>query len=509
MNGEMTRRLVEDGQAVRTIMDESYVDALDRKWNRLLEGLGRRTPVERHVRAITAMLMENQAQHLRGLNEETRSMNVGSFTKFIFPILRRVFPNLIANDIVSVQPMNGPVGAVFYMDYVYATTKGSTQAGNVFPRDFDKDYTSEYVNGEILATGDGSKYGGASTDYLVVNLAFTPVRPFNAERGFKLEIRELNPTTGATVQSAVDNGVGGFTFSPTGGNVAGSVNYANGSVYGFRFQNVPASGSLIKAFYYYDGELNSKTPTMSLDVKKALIEAVPRRIKSLWSSEAAEDLRALHGVEAENEMVAAVAQEIGLEVDREIIQELFQSSTGTVGTFDRIPPAGIAEIDHLRSLITTMATVSNLIHKKTLRAPANFIITSPEISALLSQLTTHGDYRPIFVSDPNGGSLANGPVDIPRPLAGHGQYGIYKAGTLMNKWVIYEDPFFARDYMLLGLKGATYLESGYAWAPYIPLQVTASFLDPADFSIRKGLRTRYGKKLLRPEYYGQIRVNNL
>jgi hypothetical protein len=214
-------------------------------------------------------------------------------------------------------------------------------------------------------------------------------------------------------------------------------------------------------------------------------------------------------VEAENEMVAAVAQEIGLEVDREVIQELFQSSTGTVGTFDRIPPAGIAEIDHLRSLITTMATVSNLIHKKTLRAPANFIITSPEISALLSQLTTHGDYRPIFVSDPNGGSLANGPVDIPRPLAGHGQYGIYKAGTLMNKWVIYEDPFFARDYMLLGLKGATYLESGYAWAPYIPLQVTASFLDPADFSIRKGLRTRYGKKLLRPEYYGQIRVNNL
>lgn len=509
MSGDITRRLVEDGQAVRTIMDESYVEALDAKWRPLLEGLSKRTPLERHIRGITAMLMENQALHLRGLSEETRAINVGSFTKFIFPILRRVFPNLIANEIVSVQPMTGPVGAVFYMDYVYSTTKGGTTAGNIFPRDFDKDYTSEYVNGEILAVGDGSKYGGTSTDYLLANLAFTPVRPLSTERGFSLQIKSLHPTTGAVLQTATDNGTGGFTFVPTGGNVAGSVNYANGSVYGFRFQTEPPSSSPIKAYYFYDGELNTKLPTMSLDVKKALIEAIPRRIKSLWSSEAAEDLRILHGVEAETEMVSAVAQEIGLEIDRDIIQEIFQSSTGTQGVFDRVPPAGIAEIDHLRSLITQMATVSNLIHKKTLRAPANFIITSPEISALLAQLTTHGDYRPIFVSDPNAGNIANGPVDMPRPLASHGQYGIYKAGTLMNKWVIYEDPFFSRDYMLLGLKGATYLESGYAWAPYIPLQVTASFLDPADFSIRKGLRTRYGKKLLRPEFYGQIRVNNL
>lgn len=506
-----TRQLVEDGSAIRTILDESYVAALDRKWGQLLEGLDRRTPRERHTRAVTAMLMENQALHLRGLSEETRAINVGSFTKFIFPILRRVFPNLIANEIVSVQPMTGPVGAVFYMDYVYSTTKGATTAGNVFPKDFDKDYTSEYVNGEILATGDAVNYGGAgAVTKLNANLAFTPVRPLDASRGFACVVKELNATTGADVQVATDNGTGGFTFAPAGANAGGSINYANGSIYAFKFQNVPANGNPIKCFYFYDGELNTKVPTMSLDVKKKLIEAVPRRIKSLWSSEAAEDLRHLHGVEAETEMVTAVAQEIGLEIDRDVIQELFQSSTTTSATWDRVPPGGISELDHLRSLITVLSTVSNLIHKKTLRAPANFIVTSPEVSALLSQMTTHGDYRPIWVTDPNANNgQTGGPVDMPRPMSQHGQFGIYKAGTLMNKWVIYEDPFFTRDYIMLGLRGSTYLDSGYAWAPYIPLQVTATFLDPADFSFRKGLRTRYGKSMLRPEFYGQVRVLNL
>jgi len=493
---------MESGEGARTILDESYVHTLDRKWGQLLEGIPGRNAQERHTRAVTAMLMENQAQHLRGLTEETRSLNVGSFTKFIFPILRRVFPNLISNEIVSVQPMTAPVGAVFYMDYIYSTTKGPTTAGNIMPRDFDKDYTSEFVNGEICATGNGVDYGGAGA-VLNVNLAFTPVRPLNTALGFSVVVKEINPVTGAVVQTATDNGTGGFTGATAGTPV---INYSNGSISAFLFAVAPLLNNQIKAFYFYDGEMNSKIPTMSLDVKKKLIEAVPRRLKSLWSSEAAEDLRALHGVDAESEMVATTANEIALEIDREIIGELFQASTGTSATFDRIPPAGIPELDHLRSLLTQISTVSNLIHKKTLRAPANWIVTSPEISALLSQLTTHGDFRAAYVTDP---ASPYGPADAPRPLTQHGQFGIYKVGTLMNKWMVYEDPFFARDQMLIGLKGSTYLDSGYAWAPYIPLQVTATFLDPNDLSFRKAMRTRYGKALLRPEFYGQLRVLNL
>jgi hypothetical protein len=492
--------LQEEGR--RTIADQSYVGHLINKWGRFLEGMSDQTEHDRYVLGCSAMLMENEAMWLRGLDEDTRSVNVGSFTKFIFPVLRRVFPNLIANEIVSVQPMTAPIGAVFFLDYVYGSTKGGTTTGDVFPSSsFDRDYSGEYVNGEALVTGDGVNYGGVGTGLDAV-LAWTPVRPLDTTRSFSVVLKEINATTGVAVQTATFDAAG---TSGTGDYAAGTINHSNGSITGFLFTAAPGSGNQVKAYYYFDGELNTKVPEIRLDIKKAPVEAVPRRLKALWSSEAAEDLRAFHGLDAETEIVSLIAQEIALEIDREIIQDLFLNSTTTTGTFDRIPPGGISEVDHLRAMLTQIATVSNGIHKATLRAPANFIVTSPEISALLAQLTTHGDYKPIWSADMNPGS----PIDPMRPRTSHGQFSIYKAGTLQNKWVIYEDPFFTSDKMLIGLKGGSFLESGYVWAPYVPLQVTPSFQDPSDFSIRKGLRTRYAKKLLRPTFYGQLTVQNL
>lgn len=498
----------------RSVADRSFVGALVNKWKDFLEGIPDRSEQDRYTMGVTAMLYENESQYLQNMNEETKMVNVGQFTKFIFPVLRRVFPNLIANDIVSVQPMTAPVGAVFYLDYVYGTSKGGTKGSDqygspsqggtagVFPKDFDRDYTSEYVNGEAIGTGDGAKYFGAGAA-LDVTFGFNPVRAPNADRGFKVTIAEVNTASGAIIQSE-DGTLSGGTVTWT----AGTLTLATGALVGFKFQtSAPVLGNVVKAFYWFDGEMKSaNVPQMNLDVRKVPVEAVPRRLKAMWSSEAAEDLRAFHGIDAETEIVSSVAQEIALEIDREIIQDLFKASTSTSATFDRIPGAGIAELDHLRGMLTQIASVSNAIHKKTLRAPANFIVTSPEVSALFAQLTTHGDFRPIFTS---GGASPYGPADMPRPLANHGQYGIYKVGTLMNKWMVYEDPFFSRDQMLIGLKGGSYLDAGYVWAPYVPLQVTPTFLDPSDFSFRKGLRTRYASKLLRPEYYGQLRITNL
>ena len=501
--GTQARQILHEERKA-TIMDQSYIGALVRKWGTFLEGLPTRTKHEQYVAGVTAMLMENQSQWLKGLNEETRSNNVGSFTKFIFPVLRRVFPNLIAHELVSVQPMTAPVGAVFFLEYHYGNSKGATTAGNIFPRDFDRNYSSELIDGEIIGKGDGTNFGGAGTA-MSATLAWTPVRPLDSSRGYSVVIKEMTPA-GVVVQTATDNGAGAFTFSPSGGSTAGAINYSNGSISGFKFQTAPVNLNLIKAFYYYDGEANIKVPQINLDVKKAPVEAQARRLKALWSSESAEDLRAFHGLDAETEMVSAIAQEISLEIDREIINDLFQASTATTGVFDRIPPAGIAELDHLRSIITQISTVSNLIHKKTLRAPANWIVTSPEVSALISQLTTHGDFRPLYIS---GGDSVLGPADMPRSLTQHGQFGIYKAGTLQNKWLLYEDPFFTSDKMLIGLKGGSFLDSGYVWAPYVPLQVTPTFLDPQDFSFKKGLRTRYARKLTRSEFYGQLSILNL
>lgn len=484
-----------------SVMDEEFTEELNQKWSGLLEGLPRRTRQERHTRNVTAIIFENQMQHLRKLQEATSSANIGSYTKSIFPVLRRTLPNLIANEIASVQPLTGPVGLVFYKDTVYGSNKGATTAGNIMPRDFDKDYSSEFVNGEICATGNGAAYGGVGTA-LNVNLAFRPVRPLNTAFGFSVVIKELNVTTGAVVQTATDNGTGGFT-----GNVsAGTINYSNGSVSGFLFTNAPANTNPVKAYYFYDGEMNTQIPSMSLDIKSKMVQATPRRIKALWSSEAAEDLQNLHGISAEQELTMDTAAEMALEIDREIVQDMFQNSTGTTGTFDRVPPAGINELDHLRAMITQMSTISGLIHKKTLRAPANFIVTSVEISALLTQFLTNADYRGVFSSNPDN---PWGPVDSPRPRTAHGQFSIYKAGVLNEKWTVYVDPFFTRDQMMFGLKGDSYLDSGYAWAPYIPLQITSAFLDPNDLGYRKAFRTRYGKALLRSEFFGQMRVLNL
>lgn len=495
---EARQMLQEEGR--RTIADQSYVGALIRKWGDFLEGMPDRTEQDRYILGCTAMLFENESLWLQSLTEDTRTVNVGSFTKFIFPVLRRVFPNLIANETVSVQPMTAPIGAVFFLDYIYGSTKGGTTAGEVFPRDFDRDYSSEYVNGEALATGDGAKYSGQNVG-LDALLAWNPVRPLDTARSFSVVISEIHATTGATVQTGTDDGAGLFTGDIT----AGSINYSNGAITGVKFTNPPGIGNQVKAYYTFDGELNVKVPEIKLDVKKAPVEAKPRRLKALWSSEAAEDLRAFHGLDAETEIVSIIAQEIALEIDREIINDLFLNSTGTTATFDRIPPGGISELDHLRAMLTQISTVSNLIHKKTLRAPANWIITSPEISALLTQLTTHGDYKPIW----SGGMAPDDAQDAMRPRTTQGQFSIYKAGTLMNKWTIYEDPFFTSNKMLIGLKGGSFLESGYVWAPYVPLQVTPTFLDPSDFSFRKGLRTRYAKKMLRPDFYGQLTIQHL
>jgi hypothetical protein len=523
MSTEARTILAEDSR--RTVMDEGYLKALTGKWGEFLEGIPDRSDADRYIRGCTAMLFENESQYLQGLTEDTRSTNVGSFTKFIFPILRRVFPNLIANEIVSVQPMTAPVGAVFYLDYVYGSSKGPTgyaagvngaataasaglNAGNVasFPDGFDKDYSGEYINGEPLVTGDGAKYGGAGAAISTVNLGWVPVRDVDTAQGFSVIIQEID-STGTAIQTAtMVAGGASFTFSPTGGSVAGALTLSSGSLAGFKFQNAVAAGNAVKAFYYYNGEMNTQIPQIQLNVRQSPVQAVPRRLKALWSSEAAEDLRAFHGVDAETEMVAVVAQEIALEIDREIIQDLFKNATGTTATFDRIPPAGVNELDHLRAMLTQISTVSNLIHKKTLRAPANWIVTSPEVSALLAQLTTHGDFRPIWSSDT---SSPYGAADAPRALNRQGQFGVYKVGTLMGKWTVYEDPFFTRDQMMIGLKGDGFLNAGYAWAPYVPLQVTPTFLDPSDFSFRKGLRTRYAKKLLRSEFYGSMRVVNL
>ena len=481
--------LAENGS--RSIADRSYVQGLRQKWGRLVGDI--KNP---KAQALTAILMENQMGHLKSLNEETLSTGVGSFTKYIFPILRRVFPNLIANEIMSVQPMSAPIGAVFFYEYKHASTKGGITSGDNLIETFNEFYSAEKIDEESIGTGNGV------TVTFAASLQWTPVRPLDANYGFAV-------TVTAAAVTGVDDGSGNIAGA---GITVGTINYTTGAI-SVTFAVAPAAAVPVVVEYYYNSESNAVVPEVNLDITMAEIRALTRKLKTRWSAEAADDLRAFQGIDAETEMVAGIANEIALEVDREMIDMLISGALTTT-TYTYAPAAAsVGELDTIRALLTKISAVSAKIHRLSKRAPGNFIVTTPEVVALLEQLTTHGDYRPSFQVDQSvfGGPLDPGSGNSYGPLTSN--FGVMRVGTLMNKWAVYQDPYLSASSstkkMLIGLKGNTFMDAGAVYAPYIPLQVTPTFLDPNDFSFRKGMRTRYGKKMLRPEYYGTIDISGL
>lgn len=468
----------------QTVRDRSYIAALVTKWKPMLDQPGAR-PMNEHTRNCMAILYENQAQYLMGLDEETKSTNVGAFTKFVFPVLRRVFPSLIANDIVSVQPMTAPIGGIFYYELKYGTTKGKVVAGQKLVKDFNAYYSSEHIDEEVIGTGGGTSF--TST------LDFTPVKAGT-----------VKVVAGAV--SGADTGTGGITGT---GIVSGAIDYNTGAISVTFTSAVSASVNVI-ATYDYNMECNSNIPQINIDIELLEIKAKTRKLKALWCSEAADDLKAFHGLDAEAELVAGIASEIALELDREIIEDLRLGGTTTGASYAIGPtPSGVTELDHIRGLITKLTLVSNRIHKASLRGPANFLVTSPEVSAYIEQLTTHGDFRPVMAA-PDQTQIA--PVQQPHT------FGVYMAGTVSSKYVLYKDPYFptvnvgsgsGTGEILVGYKGQNFLDAGYVWAPYVPLQLTATFLDPDDFKYRKGLRTRYATKMVRPEFYSKVTVTGM
>ncbi len=519
------RNLLETGTGAP---DPGYVQKVTRKWSGLCEGV--QNPYEKGVLAI---LLENQMDHLRGLNEETLSTGVGSFTKYIFPILRRVFPNLIANRIVSVQPMTAPVGGIFSYEYKYGDTKGNATANNNLIADFQKFYSSEYIDYQVVVAAgdvDGTKVkwvNAASTGGTEgqpterIPLKWLPIADVNTSKGI----------TGATIYWTLTGSttlkqrsvVAGGANAGTGDGTSFTVDLTTGAWELDATGDIPKAGDPIYVAYYYDSEKVgtttvpgvtagsgntanafanadqvAKIPEVNIDISLSTVTAVTRKLKARWSAEAVDDLRAFHGINAETELVAGISNEIALELDREIINDLVSGAGSTAAWNYGAATLNNSSLEQIRSLLTVIESVSANIHKRSLRAPANWIVTSPAGAAMLAQLTTNGDF-----------SRSAGPVESPNYGVMNSNFGITQVGTLMNKYMVYQDPFLASDNMLVGLKGQSFLDAGYVYAPYVPLQVTPTFLDPDDFTFRKGLRTRYAKKMLRPEYYGLIKLNGL
>jgi len=517
----------------KTIHDTGYANACIGKWGQLLEATDKADPIQMpYVKKVTAVLLENEMQHLKDLHEDTLSTNTGYFTKYVFPILRRVWPNLIANQIVSVQPMTSPVSGIFYYEKKYTDRKGTMippngqsgsptdgnwngqlAANSNMQQNFGRYYSSEFVDYDVVCTAATAVSTLSDTTIASVTriTEWSPIRD-NATDGqrvysskFYYRVSDADNAGAALDIVATMDGSGALIDDQTSASI-GTFDIATGAwtitPKGSAGSASPfVAGTAIYAQYYVNWEMvyqttGAKIPSVSLDIQLHTVKAESRKLKARWTVEAVDDMRALHGMEVETEIVSTFSNEVMLEVDREIIDDLVNGAQhqATYAYASSIP----GEIESIRELLTKISAVSARIHKTSGRAPANFIVAPPAVCALLDQLSTHGDYASI---EQSVRPTSYGPMTA--------DYGIARVGTLLRKWAVYSDPYMAETKVLVGLKGNNFLDGGYVYAPYVPLQVTPTFMDPNDFTFRKGVRTRYATRMLRSEYYGVITVSGL
>ena len=248
-------------------------------------------------------------------------------------------------------------------------------------------------------------------------------------------------------------------------------------------------------------------PEIDIKIESIAVTATTRKLRARWSPELAQDLNAYHSMDAEVELTQILSEQIALEIDREILNDLLVEAKGANFFWSRSPgkfvkkdtgvvasstigPAFHGTVrEWYETLVETIIDVANEIHRKTLRGSANFIVVSPEVATIFEASVL---YKPSIKIDGQG--QASAPFSI----------GAEAIGSLSNRFTVYKDPYFPRNKILVGYKGGSYLESGYVYAPYVPLIVTPTIFAPEDFTPRKGVMTRYGKKMVRADFYGTV-----
>jgi hypothetical protein len=255
-------------------------------------------------------------------------------------------------------------------------------------------------------------------------------------------------------------------------------------------------------------EGNANIPEIDIKVDSIAVTAQTKKLKAKWTPELGQDLNAYHNLDAEVELTGILSEQIALEIDREILADLVNGATAATFYWSRSPGlfvnrqtgaeigVGVAAPDFTgtvsewyETLVETINDVSAQIHRKTLRGGANFIVCGPEVANILE--FTSG-FRASVTHDDESGSI-----------------GAIKAGSLSKKFDVIVDPYFLRNVILVGRRGASFLESGYVYAPYVPLQTTPTIFGPEDFVPRKGVMTRYAKQMVRPDMYGLVIVSGL
>ena len=450
---------------------------------------------DRYERATAAVMLENQ----RLVNESmTDSSDISQFKRIAIPLVRRIYPQLIANKIVSVQPLLGPTGLVYYLRFRYSSNKGAMRGADLnsgYPNDdstslqqlasgdgnLDIYYTHQFVQNETTSTD-----AGGDAQSVFAPLEHTPILAGTVTGTL------YNGST--AVQTFVVGENGTFSFTDIGtpsvkGTSSGStVDLTTGEIDIAWTGGTPSANHAIIS-YEYNMECNQDLPEVNLVVESEEIAAKTRKLKAMWSYEAQQDLRSQHNLDAEAELTAVLAQEINLEIDREVLTDL-RNNAGTIAVWDFNTALGDTIKEKYESLYVKVVEVSNVVHRKTLRGGCNWLVTSPEVASVFETATAG------FAPAPSETFTAS--------------LGIQYVGTINNRWRIYKDPLFPQGQILLGYKGDSYMDSGYFYCPYVPLTQTPVVLDPESFCPRKGILTRYGKKLLREgaKFYARMSIAN-
>ena len=462
---------------------------------------------------LMAALLENQHKAMSGkgssmlFEDAFQTGNIADFTRFALPLIRKAYPKLISDNLIGVQPMSQPASLIFYIRYRYGISKGQTVAGTQIMRQntsaqfarqngwaLDPYYSSQTVGGQGWDGEDLVNAGGAISGTLVhkpvlagtviVNLFTSAALDNGCEGNPEPEIQVSFDASGNVELAAVKNPTV-FTV------VSGNFNHTTGAV------TITITGSGIGAFiarasYEYDLENNPFQPEVTMSIDSDSMSALTRKLKTSWSLEAAQDLKSVHNIDAESTLTDLMADEMVAEIDREIINDLLiASAIRAQHNFATAAGASVNFTDRNIALLYKTIEVANIIHRTTLRGPANWLVTSADIASKYEQLN---DFR-------GSDALATDGIDI----------GITNAGTIQSKLKLYKDPLFPNCKVLMGFKGGNVMDTGYIYGPYIPLLSTPTVMDPNSFTPNKGIMTRYGKKLVEDGglYYGVITVSNL
>ena len=433
-------------------------------------------------RAQTAVMLENTRQWLASLDESTRAVQVGGFADYLFPIIRASFTNNPIHDLVSVQPMTKKVGQIFFFNYIVGQTKGSLAKGT---RIYDavtgyaggKNYSDEKITDEAL----GVATAGTAQ---VFALSYKPIR--------RTTILLSIDAAGANLY-ARDTGNGALEkISGTNTIAASTVNYETGAI--TITLGAGAGGTEVTTVTYeYDSEISDNLPQIDIQLTSAMVEARRRAMRIRYSQDAAFDFKQEFGVDADATLVAQVADLIRTEQAREVVSDLWGAAGTAVTTFPvstfNPATAGYSRIEHFKDFIYQLNVASNAIYEATQRAHGNWIVCDTKAASVIQTIPA-----PIF----QAAGIDNNTQGVQFLGILNGQFRVWKDKLLSS-----ESGAAANGNILMGYKGPDFFDAGYVWAPYQLLYTTTNVtLD--DFLTRKGMATRYAKKIINPNLYRKI-----